>query len=424
MSTATGEITTTTTTVQALRLFVSDTNQSDATVPIRWCVSREVLADLNSRGVKRPYLFLTITHGDREVDRLLISLEQVMEYVQFHKAGTHTIRGIIVWGPNEDSFDFALCNNLLDNSRRDAYLEKIYSYSGELSLSLLRGAIWRIDRIKAGCIDAVAEIDVNVGAEYFSSEPSRLEKWWVNLWFESKPRDQCQFRRRRFVAYTIQPLIVLAWVLWMFLIRAVFAGFSLFLGMRGVKLAPLVHPFRNKTRNVYPRLDEGNYFERRNNFFLTRSDGELRSDWFTMLHPSLLMVSASVVCLMIGADVWNPNLSSGSGVAGVIAIALVFQLAITGIFILAIRGINYLESQEFSNQLYDKRSTKANLKRANDKRREELAERRRIADLEVVACDCSEAKPEVNLKALPKHKQTFYLRLQEFKSRVCRPYAR
>jgi hypothetical protein len=62
---------------------------------------------------------------------------------------------------------------------------------------------------------AIAELKLRVPAEIFAPRPkswlSRILWKWVNLWHDQEPVDECAYRRRMMIAFTVQPLVMLVY---------------------------------------------------------------------------------------------------------------------------------------------------------------------------------------------------------------------
>src|SRR3989338_10390665 len=102
-----------------LKLMIKEKDRAvqNAITPLRWCVDREVIEELKQRGIKNPHLLLLIFHlgdayiGDNDdltydeywgwrsdVERKLIPLDKVMDYVHFQRSGKHRVIATIVGG--------------------------------------------------------------------------------------------------------------------------------------------------------------------------------------------------------------------------------------------------------------------------------------------------------------------------------------
>ncbi|MFZ5559565.1 MAG: hypothetical protein ACOZAL_02120 [Patescibacteria group bacterium] len=402
-----------------MKLFVSETKVQDAVIPIRWCLNRKELEELKERGAENPHLLLVTVHDKKEVDRYLIPLNQMLAYIQFHKPGENRILATVAWWW-EGKTD-KLKGYFLERSSYGGYEHSILDYEKKNFHSDLEGHR----------LGQQTEITVVVPAELFAKEPPSWERKWVNLWFETRSRDQCQYRRRRMIAYTIQPPLVLLFTVFISVFRFLAASVLLFLGKRGVDLKPIIHPFWYHSDDVW-KYTKASVFSR-------NAKGKKRHWLITFFSPPVFL---GFLAIVIGARFIFPSLFPlftlqwwyyplGALIVMVGIAVVVYALFALVFFIpyslatLILRLLKVAVVKPWSEQ------RKARWEQAREKKEEkewkETEKRRRVeeqrrAELEqLLACD-GEFTPK--LSALPKEKQTFYLRFQDLKARVCKPYAR
>ncbi len=404
-----------------MRLFVSETEVQDAVIPIRWCLGRSEFKELEEREAKDAQLLLVVMHEGSEVDRYLVPLSQMLAYIQFHKPGKNRILATVVWNwegkTNELKKHFLeqYCDGDYRRTVLDDYnKENFRSYLGYSRL------------------EQQTEITVMVPAELFVKEPPAWEKWWVNLWFEiKKPRDQCHYRRRRMLAYTVQPPVILLFVIFATIFRVLAAGVLLFLGKRGVNLKPVIHPFKYRSDYVWS--------DTKASIFWRDTEGK-RQPWFiTLLSPPFY---AGVFAVLVGIKLIFPSLVSELALkwwyyplvalAFTVGTVLIVSISIGLSFIaypLARLALKALKGSALAERKEKKRMARKQARAGARNRRTEKEEeerRRRQEQLrveleQILACN-GDFTPELN--ALPKDKQTIYLRFQDLKAKVCKPFAR
>jgi hypothetical protein len=405
----------------SLRLFTDNVEHSEPVIPIRWCVDRKALDKLKELGVLKPFLFISIQlqgEGEdaqpREVLRKLVPLERAMEYIELNHAGRHIIRAFIVWAENFKN-EIRLLVDVLTERRRGDYVNHLYQSDGSLrgtQPNHLLSPNYFLDGTQG-------KLEVSVGKEFFAPEPSAREKQWVNLWFGDGAFDQCEFRRRRFVAYTIQPFVVPIWAVLVVLFRAVIAGLSAFLGVKGVDFSPILHPFRDSLSDIRPgyhRSYGDKYFTTDDNYYWTDKNGESRSRFFLLLYPPFLTVLAVVLYFIDRFQIWNLALRLG------VLVAVIVLLSVVSISVA--KRIDPILDKQFKKMQVKKMVGTASEKRKPAKL-DPQAEALRVmyeTELQFVACDGSTLPAKVT--ALPKSRQTVHLRFQDFKAKVCRPFAR
>ena len=413
-----------------LRLFTENPEAVRAVIPVRWCVEKGVLDELKREEVENPYVLLSVEHDGREESRDLVPLSKMLSFVDFLSSGKHVIHASVVWNETGEVKPLrkAVFAPTIDGQGQPVFRREVYARnedgSVEFSPDYFCGHINNNCTI-ASISKAVGSLEVNVGSEFFAPEPAKWEKWWVNLWFELPPRNQCFFRRRRFVAYIPQPPAVLLWILFLGILRSLYAGVSLLLGMRDVHFSPVFHPFKYTIRAVCPRVGEyeqylnnegfaqrgyRKYWSARNNFFFTRKDGARRSGWFFFLHPLVVLAITAGSYGIYRLNQWR---LLAMAVLGVIALVL-FVFSLTRLL------------PKLSKKLYEWRWTRTSA-REEDKVVARLAERQRalaemLSSLEPLVCDTVALPARVS--ALPRDRQTVSLRFQEFKAAVCKPFAR
>ena len=187
-----------------MKLIVSSEEVGSPTVPLRWCITPDEVQHLKQEKMLNPHLLLVAIHGDWEVDRQLVPLSQMLTYVTFSRSGKNRLAACIV-----------------SNSESVKELKK--RYLGKDEYGHYNCNVFEDGRLQVGY--AQTGVTVQVAKEFFAKEPAAWERFWVNLWFETRQRDQCQFRRRRMLAYSIQPPLVLLYVTAKILFRFLAAFF-------------------------------------------------------------------------------------------------------------------------------------------------------------------------------------------------------
>ena len=401
-----------------LTLFVENAGHSEPVVPVRWCVSKDILEVLKTHGVKKPYLLLSVLqkkeHGyHREVARKLAPLEQGLEYIEFGTSGEHVVNAIIVWAAADT---FWMKDRILSRSGRK-YREEAYSDSGAFetwwlsNLSERKYKAWQ----SVQYLGDTAEINIIIGTEFFAEEPSAIESWWVNLWYRNQPFDQCEFRRRRIVAYTVQPPLVLVWMVFSVLNRLRFLAWLLFLGNRGIKLTPIIHPFMNDKGDVCSKV-----ISAENSVFVTDENGEDRPWYIQLLWPPAVTVIALVAWIVNHYHVWDWT----------ILVLTIFGVGIVlGHALFMLRDLLFKDAVDEGTNKYrlEREREQAHfLKKQAAEEKKRVAEEKRLTllyegDMQFVAC--TGAPLTASVAALPKERRTVHLRFHELKAKVCRPFA-
>ncbi|MDO8510364.1 MAG: hypothetical protein Q7S15_01945 [bacterium] len=369
-----------------LRLVIDNPEQSDATVPIRWCVSQNILKELKQKRVLTPYLLLTAWHHESKREamvRQLVPLDEAMTYVQFEKPGTHTIHATIVW-PVDLQYTRLVRKTVLDR-RCEIYGD-----------GTLQWVLWP----SVFHLDDRAELDVNVEKEFFAQEPWDMR--YVNYFFGDKARDQCEYRRRRIVAYSFAP-VLLGFVFTLFWIfKAIYVLFFLILGVRLHWDA--VFDQDSHLSDIYDFEDATFEEFARDNFFLTNKGGEPRTRFLLLLHPIVIGVIAVI-------DIIAYHFEPMRYVAFVLVVALIIVAVLSLVW----------------NHFIKRAAGSIKGKVLDQKMRNiETREERQLARYDQIFTGvvCEGFPLTARLADLPRAKRTVRLRLADIKAKVCRPFAR
>lgn len=505
---------------------------------LQWCVKRETIEHLRELKVEDPHLFIVIVDDRGGEHREVVPLDQLRKLVYFYRPGLHEIHATIVWPTSDRMEIAQMRRELLKvSSYRDPmhrYENRVvngtYDYDGTFRLDINWWSErpeyleWRrslppppeevepeegeeseesglalveeseeeerdevefrftrqldSDAIRTGTYAKTfgyAKTFLQVADGYFAKEPSAWEKWWVNLWFGGEAaHDQCHFRRRRLVAYTLQPPLVALFIATTTTVRALIALFFSLFGRRGVDYAAIVHPFNNEIHDVYRNAESDK--ETSKSVFVYDTEGNKRPLgtlwwWFTPAVPLAIFLAMNILFLAqvlfsdeyVMSDFRNAVLPAAGfalSIPFLVTIMTAFVMA-GGAFIGALVAMfsGVLEplkapSQDFfagewrrTRQVFgfigrpfvrlanwwDTRSErKAQQKRDREEaekraRREALAVRfapdafgRRF---EHVVCDGVDTPKDVR-KVPFSLRRTAVLRFEEMKYRVCKPFAR
>lgn len=416
-----------------MRLIVDhkDTTVQSGTVPVRWCLSRkEELKKLKKCGVNKPHVLIVVKNSSHEY-RQLVPIGQVMAYVQFHRPGENTIHAAVVWHEKDNVRQ--LKSFFLEKYRSGTYENEVLRYDEELG--------FREDwySLEQECnyhrLDGTASIAVIVPGEFFSKEPSRIERWWVNLFFEHRPIDQCHFRRRRMLAYSVQPFAVLAWAIVITIARFIGALVLSIAGMRGTDWSPVIHPFRYPTGDIKKQVKKGNSV-------FWRNKGGTKHPWYVLILTPPVYVITVTLLILGGLLAQFFSLASMMpwwyyAVAGVIlplaiiTVAAVIYAILTLVWAVLTALIfkpitNWFASN--SDAWEQMKQKRRQLARERKKRKQRAAEEKLLIERaaihkeleEFLACN-GELQPSIN--ALPIAKRTVYLRFLDLKAQICKPYA-
>lgn len=404
-------------------LHISDKDVTSGTVPISWCLDKELLAKLAKRHIIEPMLVIVIAptkgyHPSKEV-RKVVPMRELMTYIDFHCAGENKIWGFVYGedkGKTERKFLKRDGNGYDTTVLNSENTECWYGSSDGFTRD----------------INACACLTVDVPKECFAPEPSQWEKNWVNFFFRDKPIDQCNFRRRRIFAYTLQPfafLFKMLGALPAILIAFLFVDKGFFEVVKRF-LQPLTYP----VDDVYKGLAGS---------ILFRSWPNENEDWDRVKNPMHFLwflgkkvgLLAFMPVVLLGVWLlWHFHKLMIVLHVGGIALAFVFAILLAITFVLS--PLSGVIGKFFGNLLgkifkyplslltdfirWAVKKLFPRLPKADPESMEFWYQRPESEKLLV----CTSEKKPLTIKALPKEARSVKLYFQHIKSKVCRPFSR
>jgi hypothetical protein len=366
-----------------LKLIVENTEADNPTTRLRWCTNAQTLSDLQGRGVFDPSILLVVYNVEsRREYRYIAKLSDLMMFVPFRNPGENRIFATICWDTKEKSV-------------ADRYLRMS---DNSYDTNMVRGdGTGFLDKLV--CTFDFATATVHVDAKLFPEHP---RDWrWVNKWFNVAPVDQCAFRKRRFLAYSIQPIAFAFWFVVATVIMMLLAFVTLIIGK--VPRWEMLYAFHDDTIN---RPEE----------MLKHQPVYFTDQWyFQPFRPVFLIIA--IVLGLAGGMFFNATylftvlLFTGKCFA---ALAVLYFVLRGGIeFICWYKHRNW-ESSAAAKRLRKQADEAA--ARAKQRRLEEEAFEKAQRAL------CSYVKDDDPM-AIPDKAMTARLRFNGVKREVCRPYA-
>lgn len=373
-----------------IELFVSDNDATNGTIAVTWCVSHETLDLLAKEKVVDPQIIIVVSpDGDnyerRREYRKVVPLKDLMTYIEFRVPGKNNIRAVVSYKTKKEAKNKYLSRD------EGKFTSDVLEYDGSDYASWLKGD----DQVHM--LSPV--IAVNVPQDCFAPEPAAWEKAWVNHFFRNKPIDQCNFRRRRMFAYTIQPLIFLA----LALVKVFFLLVATLIGARNWSLKYLLHPLTYDIESSTAVMKGGSIFIRR----LPEDDEHgdpANIPWYVLrklcllpLMP-LILIPLVLLCLFAKPAVYT-GILMGIGFCVVILFVVLLCVQHVAIFATIVNWIAGVIDKFADHDLWYMRQE----------------------EMDIIVCD-GRAK-SVSVSALPAKKRTFALRFSQLKSKVCRPFS-
>ena len=185
-------------------------------------------------------VFITIRNPQGREVRYVAPVTSPQELIEFHCPGKHEVSGMVVFGSGvKEASTF-----FLKKYSRRAYEHKTEYVLRSCECTALGNA----------------ELSVEVPDGFFAPELSPKEDWYVNLWFGEPAWDECEIRRRRLIAYTIQTALLAIYVPALCTIRFIFACYAAVLCLRkDVPWSVVVHPFSDRTSRIWDLSSERFY---------------------------------------------------------------------------------------------------------------------------------------------------------------------
>lgn len=259
-----------------LEIHVQDRNVDTGMVPVSWCVSRELLRRLAELKIRDPHVLLvTAPSGDRyhpsKETRKLVPLTDGMAYVEFRTDGPNQVFAMpMFWfGGINGVHDYLFAREngswktsvlTTDGRAFASRMHKEYVPGNTTSgwgIVELPPERWPDARDETdGWRAATSSLEVVVPAGVFAKPPPAWETAWVNHWFRHAPIDECDYRKRRLWAYSVQPPVML--LNWLF--RLMVTTVAALAGFKQINWQPVLRLLSTNAEDVFGSYANGNYF--------------------------------------------------------------------------------------------------------------------------------------------------------------------
>lgn len=399
-----------------LQLLINGTEAQGSVVPIRWCVSKGDLAKIadNVAAGTRLYLAMIIIDPHGREKRRLFPLENMMEYVYFQAPGKNTVVAKVIKVSSRHEY-----GNVWDEvlSKRNGHYETTiysrHSYTWNNSFGTIHDG-------EDNEIVFSAAVDVIVPETAFAKEPPEWEKKYVHLIWRTPALNQCEYRRKRIFAYTVQPIIlVLGAALGLIIVPLVYAVL-LVVGVLG----PAIFGYYPSDPMAFVKFWENDGVD-------DTFDGADIKRWFPVRATKVnkLVKSSKTVFFSPFARPWLPllvilviqmnNTAQGSTMHWSINEVILTGILIWVMFVTALAVIDLVEI--VGMRIAQKINKRANVEpeRPTADKDKEALKKAIISSYGTASCDFLDLSAK--LDALP-HK-TVRLVYEDFKAKVCKPFA-
>lgn len=392
-----------------LRLFV-DPSVDNATVKLEWCCSPELMQRLRRCGgtdgcetaadydrFDKLFLLISCIDARGNEQRQLVPLRQGMEFVPLRTSGVNRCFAVVIRDYSEETEREAL------NRAKDKWLRRDgFEYRAQLLRAdreaVYEDLVWRSSRI-----------DIDVPKEAFGRPLTGWLRRWTFLFNHSRrPDDQCGQRRWLIFAFTLQPILMLAYSLLIELMLAVLSTATFCFGVIGLRYRSLLRPWSRRERSL----------------FFNDSERTARCFWFSSTRWPLALLTPLVLFILTMMSFSDQKLFDGQ-----------FS-AIPASVILTVVAISYAVQQliQRNNSAASRITRKVLLASGRGSWKALVAvvtfvllpwmlftewlDRRYAARLDDVVCI---EPPESCAPQLKPRNQTIRLRLKALKQKVCRP---
>lgn len=391
------------------QLQVSETDVTNGTIAVSWCLDHEMLNELAKHNVVDPQVIICVApvnnyYPSKEY-RKIVPLKDLMTYIEFRSVGKNRIWGLISYKSPKEARDFYL------EKKNGDFKSSILNFDGDKYAAWLRVEDAEVSVKEEGFKDLSEPLTVMVPEGVFAPEPKEWEKIWVNHFFRSKVVDQCDFRRRRIFAYTVQPLIMLLSMLG----RLCMTILSFGLLLKGFTLQYILHPLTYKLSDTTDMFEKGSWAvvhlpeddigildPARDSF--PKPGYFLRSFYRVPLMPLFLV--PSIIGALFGC--WALPIT-------------IMGLLLFASFIVSIMGFIANYSEVMGGVLTKVGGTFIKVGH--------LAGRKPNTKLwyfdreEMDLITCTDERKPLSFKALPARHKTIKLRFQDLKAKVCKPFS-
>lgn len=222
-------------------LHIADSDFTNGSILVSWCIDQEMINLLSEWFIVEPsVVIITAPSGENfrfsKENRIVVPLKDLLAYITFTSSGKNKIWALVSRLPLREAKN----KYLQRNGRHYSY--DILSYDG-------------VEQVTKDLASSIP-LEVEVPEQYFAKPPAKWERAWVNLFFRNKPIDQCDFRKRRLFAYTIQPILILLSLI----IRLLMTFFALSIGSRSLTLKYLLHPLTYDLEDTLELFKHGTIF--------------------------------------------------------------------------------------------------------------------------------------------------------------------
>ena len=406
-------------------------SNGNPTVPLRWCLEPGDVKVLKDAKTQDTYIFIAVVYENGVEDRQLLPLDQTMTYVTFRYPGKHKVMAKLFWLCDEDGKPSAkrtakLRKCFLEKFSRNVYERTVIDLYGTGEMRDGFSLLWGDFRLSPK-----ASLEVEVQPGYFAKEPPAWLGWWANLWWKYGPADQCELRKRKMLAFTVQPLAMLAWVVLRAVGGLMLLATGLLLGLRKMRIMPTFLPFRERLENTWNELEGANGRHICSVFWHNDTHHDRSWLWIPITPP--LILAYLLILKTISSKLKIPFLKLLALIAkwiwGKILLVILspYFWAAVGVLaagILAVFLAMYATRSRWMESCKEWRKERKRQAELTETEKGRMLEKMRLGELDNLykEMQCSVIPWSPSIEALPWKRRTLTLRFHELKSKVCKPF--
>jgi hypothetical protein len=376
------------------QLKLATTEITDSTLQISWCVDEETIKHLAEEKVSDPQVVIVVAPAKNsnlnKERRFVVPMKDLLAYVTFKCSGDNRIFAFVCKSSKSMAKDTWLSRD------REGYVSWVLRSGGDNYLypdSLLNAD----------------PLTVSVPKECFAKMPSQLEQDWVNLFWDSKSPDQCDFRRRRLFAYGPQFIIML---LNMLMLRFPAFLIALLIGTRGLTIKPLLHPLTTRFFDQWDNIgkDGSIFIQNLGRLFNPMTPREF---WYCVIRKFWALPLMPVFSVPLGLLLFLGKFHMLLIIVAVLAIALVciaFAICLT-----------YWGNNGTWDRIFKAIGTVVH--RLLSRKSQTLYDPWYLNKDELDYLNCAKRTQPFTFSNLPPAKKSIALRFRDLKSKVCKPFS-
>jgi len=241
----------------------------------------------------------------RVVEEKLFCLHEGVGQIQFHRQGTFKIYATVIW------YDSSLLSRHTWTIHKRRIMGHIETYRSRI-----------LDGADTPCsLNHVEEDAVCITDSFFAKKPNPTLWWWANLWWENKPRNSCDYKKRLLFVLWLQLITVSLYVFLRGVVMGLSYLFLLLVGFRPSSLSfrPMFHAFSSE----FPQICD---FENNTcNYAFRDKSGGIRTLKGTIVRLPIVWIAASIILPYLGWDIYHhpkAYLTALAIVAGFVALLL------------------------------------------------------------------------------------------------------